>query len=117
MPIYNITPVTKPRQTQRDKWLNPPRPAVARYRAFADDCRRLNMHIPEAGAHIIFRIPMPKSWSNKKKVAMNCEPHRQTPDLDNLEKAIFDAVLKQDCGVWDCHATKLWAYAGSIEIK
>lgn len=32
---YIITPVPKPRQTQADKWKQ--RPAVMRYRAFADE--------------------------------------------------------------------------------
>ena len=32
---YDITPVPKPRQTQRDKWKR--RDVVMRYRAFADE--------------------------------------------------------------------------------
>ena len=34
---------------------------------------------------------MPKSWSLKKKKAMNGKPHRQTADIDNLLKALIDA--------------------------
>lgn len=39
------------------------------------------------------------------------------PDVDNLGKAIFDAVLPDDSGVWDIRMTKVWAETGSIEIK
>ncbi len=112
--IYNITPVSKPRQTRSDKWNK--RPCVVNYRAFADECRLKKVHIPESGAHITFYIPMPKSWSKKKAQEMDGKPHQQTPDKDNLEKALMDAVLKQDCMVWDSRVSKRWAREGYIEI-
>lgn len=114
MIVYNITPVAKPRQTRSDKWRQ--RPCVMRYRAFADECRLNKVVIPEHGAHITFYIPMPKSWSKKKKSTYENMSHQQKPDWDNLAKAICDAVLKDDSGIWDVRITKLWAYKGSIEI-
>lgn len=112
---YQIDPVAKPRMTQRDKWQK--RPAVMRYRAFCDECRLLGIEVPEAGAHVTFHIPMPSSWSKKKKEAMLGQPHQQRPDVDNLQKALQDAVLEEDSSVWDVRITKRWAETGSIEIK
>ena len=60
---------------------------------------------------------MPKSWSKEKKEQMACTPHQQRPDKDNLEKALMDAVLDEDCMVWDSRVTKLWATHGYIVIK
>jgi Holliday junction resolvase RusA-like endonuclease len=112
---YSITPVPKPRQTQSDKWKK--RPAVLRYRAFADECRLNKIQIPESGSTVTFRLPMPKSWSKKKRAEMSGKPHQQKPDADNLGKAIMDAVLKEDCEVWDIRFTKLWSINGSITVK
>ena len=113
--IYHITPVSKPRQTRSDKWKK--RPCVMKYRAFADECREQGIIIPNHGAHIVFQMPMPKSWSKKKKEEMDGMPHQQRPDVDNLAKALMDAVLKEDCCVWDVRITKEWGYCASIEIN
>jgi len=59
---------------------------------------------------------MPKSWSLKKKKAMNGKPHRQTADIDNLLKALIDALLSEDKQVWDVHASKRWGETGQIRI-
>lgn len=115
MKKYEITPVPKPRMTQRDKWQK--RPAVLRYRAFCDECRLLGVVVPESGAHIVFNMPMPASWSKKKRAEMLGQPHQQRPDVDNLGKAIFDAVLPDDSVVWDIRMTKVWAETGAIEIR
>lgn len=115
MSHYPITPLGKPRMTQRDKWQK--RPAVMRYRAFADECRLRQVMVPECGSHIVFTLPMPASWSAKKKAAMTGQAHRQKPDADNLLKALMDAVLKDDSGVWDCRITKLWGTSGGITIS
>lgn len=115
MKVYRITPVPKPRQTRADKWQK--RPAVVRYRAFADECRAACIQVPEQGAHVVFHLPMPASWSKKKKAEMIGQPHQQKPDVDNLQKALMDAVLADDSGVWDIRTTKRWAETGSIEIK
>lgn len=113
--FYPVAPVAKPRQTQSDRWKK--RPAVMRYRAFCDDLRARNCTFPESDSHVIFHMPMPKSWSKKKRAEMLGQPHQQKPDVDNLTKAILDAVLKDDSGVWDVRTTKRWSEIGCIEIK
>lgn len=93
--------------TQRDKWMK--RPSVLKYHAFKDHCRLLNVTLPEDGYKVIFKIPMPKSWSKKKRAEMIAQPHRQKPDLDNLVKALNDSVHQDDSHVWNIHAMKEWS--------
>lgn len=38
-------------------------------------------------------MPMPKSWSKKKRAEMNGRPHTSTPDLDNILKLVCDGAL------------------------
>lgn len=117
MKRYDIVPVPKPRQTRQDKWLNPPRPPVARYRLFAGLCKRHNVALPEEGAIVIFIMPMPKSWSKKKKKDMAGKPHTQKPDLSNLLKSLEDAVYADDSAIWHYNAIiKIWGFEGSITI-
>lgn len=112
---YPIIPVAKPRMTQRDKWQK--RPAVLRYRAFCDECRLHKVELPESGAHVIFHVPMPKSWTKKKWAEMGGTAHKQKPDVDNYLKALLDALYQDDACVWDIRVTKFWAESGSIEIR
>ena len=115
MAYYPITPVPAPRQVRSDAWS--PRPGVVRYRAFRDECRLRNLKVPESGASLVFLLPMPKSWSKKKKARMCWQPHQQKPDVDNLEKALLDSVYGEDCGVWHIGmAAKLWAPTGGIVV-
>lgn len=111
---YLITPCPKPRQTRSDKWKK--RPCVMRYRAFADECRLLGINIHDMGDTVIFHIPMPKSWSKKKKRLMDQRPHQQKPDIDNLLKSLLDATMKEDCTVWSISTYKQWSYDGAIEV-
>lgn len=101
--------------TQRDKWAK--RPAVLRYRDFCDQVRAAGAAVPESGAHITFHLAMPASWSKRKRAEMEGQPHQQKPDVDNLAKALLDACLEEDQGVWDMRVTKVWAVSGGIEIR
>lgn len=113
MKIYPITPVAKPRQTRRDKWAK--RPAVVRYRNYADECRAAGIVIEDV-LDVTFELPMPDSWSQKKKANHDGEPHRQKPDIDNLLKGLMDAVLEDDSGVHNVSAKKVWGEVGRILI-
>lgn len=117
-----ITPVPKPRMTQRDKWAK--RPCVLRYRDYCDALREAWPKLPDghrqpfpaSGYHAIFHLPMPKSWSKKKKAQMNGQPHQQKPDKDNLEKALLDALCADDSYIYDGRVSKYWSDAGYIQI-
>jgi len=110
---YDITPLAKPRMTKRDKWKK--RLPVLRYNAFKDECRLKRVKIPQP-CRIIFFIPMPPSWSAKKKAEMYNTAHKQKPDIDNLMKALFDAVYTDDSHIWNVHAIKKWSNEGAIFI-
>ncbi len=112
--MHPITPVPKPRQTRADKWKK--RDCVMRYRAFADEVRLRGVCL-DNHSKVIFTLPMPKSWSEKKKVENDGWPHKQRPDIDNLMKALLDAVYADDSHIWRINAEKRWGRQGSIEIK
>ena len=107
-----------PRQSRSDAWN--PSPAVLRYRAFRDELR---IKVAQAGyepgdvLRVTFYLPMPASWSQRKRRLMEGQPHQQKPDTDNLLKGFCDALLADDAHIWDMHARKRWAVAGAIEIE
>ena len=115
MTVYDITPIGKPRMTQRDRWHK--RPATAAYWSYKAQVRLLGIELPESGYHITFVIPMPQRWSKKKRAQPAGPPHQQKPDKDNLEKALLDAVFDEDSHVWDGRVTKIWGERGRIIIE
>lgn len=114
--VINVDPMGKPRMTRRDKWKK--RPVVTKYNGYKDIIN-LNMKWDIGDVlDIHFIMPMPKSWSKKKKEEMNGKPHKNKPDLDNLIKGVKDAVLKEDSHVWKyIEPTKRWGYEGKIIIQ
>lgn len=118
--VVPITPVGKPRMTQRDVWKQ--RQCVMRYRAFADHLRAVCEYnkfvLPPSGVGITFYLPMPPSWSQKKRAAMNLTPHTQKPDLDNLLKSVMDVLLPDDSGIWQLdRLEKRWGFVGEIHFS
>jgi Holliday junction resolvase RusA-like endonuclease len=77
-----------------------------------------------------FWLPMPASWSKRKQAANLHQPHAQKPDVDNLTKAVMDAMSEQvrvltkaakqalqgcwhdDCQVADLVVRKRWCTSG-----
>ena len=130
----DIPPCPKPRMTKADRWRK--RPSVLKFFEFRDAVKDYIYRIEKifdeeqvgtnlmikkgktvfiAGAklefdtfEIEFHVPMPKSWSKKKKADMNKRPHQQRPDLDNYLKAWKDSVYEEDAIVWRVKASKLW---------
>lgn len=111
-----VTPIPKPRMTRRDKWAQ--RPCVMRYRAFKDELRDSleNIPFPTDVLIVLFGIPMPKSWSKKKKNEMWSRPHAAKPDIDNLLKALIDAVMIEDQSIHTVFAQKVWSEEGYIRF-
>lgn len=109
MYYLDVTPVAKPRMTQKDKY-NPSK-AAQRYWAYKDElvlkARLARFEIGPA-FRAIFLMPMPKSWTKKKRRQMVGQPHQQKPDTDNLLKALKDALLVEDSHVWDEQGIKVW---------
>lgn len=115
MPEYQICPIAKPRMVRSDKWKK--RPATTKYWKFVYQCCLERVILPCFGAHVTFVLPMPKSWSKKKKIQYDGKPHMQKPDWDNLGKALSDAIYSDDSGIYDIWVTKIWGFTGKILIE
>lgn len=118
MITISLTPVPSPRMTRSDKW--DPRPCVTRYFAFRNEfrmkCSVLGYKQLQNKLQVDFVLPMPETWSEKKKKSLDGKPHVQTPDLDNLLKSVMDAFNVNDGLVWDIHARKFWGREGEVII-
>ena len=112
---FHLTPIAKPRMTRRDRWAK--RPIVQKYWEYKDTLLLLSGEWlpPKSHYWLVFYLPMPKSWTKKRKSGLAGRPHRQTPDKDNLEKGFLD-VFGEDKEVWSGGVTKLWATQGRIEV-
>lgn len=106
----------KPRMTRSDKWRT--RECVVRYRAYADELRRQTKGVIQNPAWVswVAYIPMPDSWSAKKKAAMRGTLHTSKPDRDNIDKGILDALWESDQGVAAGAIIKLWGDDARIEL-
>lgn len=126
--IFDIVPMGAVRMTKSDTWkLNPnhtdpykrQRPAVTKYFAFKTLLTlQANQMEYKLGRWLdaVYLVPMPNSWSKKKKEKMNRLPCETKPDTDNITKAIKDTLKNNDADVWWEKAEKRWSYNGSIII-
>lgn len=112
--IIPIAPVAKPRMTRQDIWKS--RPCVIAYWQFKDNLKLYLDCLPPI-VDVVFGIPIPKSWSDKRKKTMLGKPHQQRPDLDNLIKSFFDAIEDEDSHIHSISASKVWDYSGFINLK
>jgi Holliday junction resolvase RusA-like endonuclease len=82
------------------------------------EAKRLRFNLPEQGAHIIFYIPVPKSWTKRKKEEKHFTLHDSTPDVDNCLKACLDSLFAEDKHIADIRVTKKWVNAekGYIDV-
>jgi Holliday junction resolvase RusA-like endonuclease len=122
--IFNINPQTHVRATQGDRiFFKIPRDKLRpeglkrlmrleKYNQYKIDLSGLakakKFVPPEQGGHLIFYIPVPKSWKKYKKEMMHNQLHQSTPDWDNLAKAFFDSMLAEDKQIADVRVTKKW---------
>lgn len=126
--ILDVVPMGAPRMTKSDTWkVNPnhidpkkrQRVCVTKYFEFKNkikaQAKKINF---ELGKYFeaVYLIPMPNSWSEKKKEKMNRMPNESKPDTDNITKAIKDTLREKDADIWYECAQKRWAYKGSIII-
>ena len=132
--ILNITPQTHVRATQGDSiFFRIPReklrPAglkrlmrLERYNKYKLDldseAKRKSFIMPPIGASITFVIPVPRSWSKKKKKLYHGTFHQSKPDIDNLQKAFLDSLMKEDKQIAHLEVQKRWVdfEIGWIEI-
>lgn len=118
---FEIDPCPKPRMTQSDKWKK--RKSVVDYWDFKKAIRlQANVFgidfLPSEINSIDFYIPMPSSWSKKKRKEMECKLHTCRPDLDNLLKGLQDALCKEDSHIAQINRlSKTWSIEPLIEIE
>lgn len=111
-------PVGKPRMTRADKWQE--RPAVKRYRDWADAARvaatgNPNQKITEdiIGIVVHAHFAIPESWSKKEKERHYGRVNRSCSDADNILKSAMDALFDQDKTIAFAHAFKFWCEEGA----
>jgi len=116
--IFDIDPKPAPRMVRSDKW---------KKRQVVEDCyswrNALRLMANTKGyklmpdLDIVFIIPMPESWSEKKKKYNNGMPHQQRSDIDNLCKNVMDTFTDEDGFVYKLRAVKFWGRKGLIIIN
>lgn len=132
--ILEITPQTHVRATQNDRmYFRIPReklrPAglkrllrLEKYNDYklslAGLVKQQKFDFPNFGASIKFFIPVPKTWSLKKKRQMHLRFHMSRPDIDNLCKSFFDSLFTEDKHIAHYECSKFWINQerGYIEI-
>ena len=117
--ILNIDIMAKPRMTRRDKF-PPPRPCVKKYWKFKDEliaCAEKEGCVLGNKVYMEFHLPMPKSWSKKKKIDMVGECHMSKPDLDNMIKSVGDCLKKDDQTIHEIIAKKFWSEESTLVLK
>lgn len=126
--LFDVIPMGGVRMTKSDKWkLDPNHPdprkrqrePVTRYFAFKnrvmEQAKILEFELQQ-NLEIIFCVPMPASWSKKKKALHNGMPVYVRPDCDNYIKGFQDAMSKDDGFVWKNIAEKRYAETGAIIV-
>lgn len=126
--MFDVIPMGAPRLTQSDRWKTNPnhpdplkrqRKVVTQYWAFKTllqlQANQLQFELGNV-LDALYLMPMPNSWSNKKKERMNGLPCEVKPDTDNITKGVKDTLRKNDSDIWYEKAEKRWAYHGSIII-
>lgn len=106
----------KPRMTQKDKWLQPARPSVERYRAYKNSLQAALLqqtdfspaHHDIVALEILLQIPFPKSYSKKLRKEAQGFLHSIRPDTSNIQKGIEDALMGEDSGIAIVSIAKIW---------
>lgn len=119
-----VAPMPYVRTTGRQKFVDE---RYKKYAAYKEHVGMLAAHyidyIDKGNAievELTFHMPIPASWSKKKKEEHEGRPHINTPDVDNLVKGFFDAVNKfiwvDDNQVFKVTATKIYSSGPGIEV-
>lgn len=114
-----LIPMGKPRMTKRDKWKQ--RDCVLRYREWSDYLRLLVRPCPPADRVLrldwIATFAMPTSWSGRQRQRLAGTTHRSTPDRDNIDKAILDALWQQDSAIAVGETVKRWGDRNRLQLR
>lgn len=123
--LFNVSPMGAVRTTQRQKWVDP---SAKRYNAYkqaiagsAASQSIVGQPTPAPLAlKMVFVMPIPESWSKKKRWDALNKAHMTKPDLDNLIKGCTDAlngvVWQDDKQIVSVEATKVYGFEPRIEL-
>lgn len=126
--VIDVSPVSAVRMTMSDRWkVNPnhPNPKYRQRKSVTKYFEYKNKVLQVASKYgyklqeelnLVFVMPLPESWSNKKKKQYDGQPHKSRPDVDNLTKAFMDALSSEDGNVYSLKVTKVYGYEGKIII-
>ncbi|MEM2138661.1 MAG: RusA family crossover junction endodeoxyribonuclease [Candidatus Woesearchaeota archaeon] len=126
--IIDIEPCSAVRMTNSDRWkkenhVNPNlrmRKCVKKYfdfkRKLLYEFEKNNINLKDE-LNIVFYLKIPDSLSSKKKDLLKGSPHKKRPDLDNLVKAVMDAVRKEDGDIFKIIAEKRYSDKNYPYIK
>ena len=102
--------------TRSDKWKQ--RPSVVAYRAWCDEDRLAATGSPSAfieadvlGLIAFFHLPIPAS---RQKEDLWGKMHRQTGDVDNRIKSVFDSLFRDDKRIAFVQGYKLYCEEGAV---
>lgn len=126
--MHNITfkiepvPASRPRVTRWGTYYQ------EKYTQFRKDMASLllgtkkTLYTEPLKVNLKFFFTMPKSWSKKKRDELDGTFKCSTPDMDNLEKAVYDSlndyIWIDDSQVVSHHVEKFWVKDnGRIEIQ
>jgi Holliday junction resolvase RusA-like endonuclease len=115
----------RPRFGARGKVYNPQRKKALGYKWEA--ARQMRLQDSESTlespvcVNMVFHMPMPKSWSQKRKKEQFGKPMTSKPDIDNMQKFVLDILngiaYQDDRYVTSGYFEKIWDYEGKAQIS
>lgn len=119
-----IVPMGAVRTTQRQKWVDKRAQRYFTYKQQIALLAKQYIHTPSDKpilVDIAFYMPIPDSWSKKKKERFNGAVHTSKADIDNLIKGCFDAINKiawqDDRQVYEVHSRKMYSFNPGIALE
>lgn len=123
--LFNVDPMGAVRTTQRQKWVDKRAKRYFEYKQVIAGSAATQFSdgqpTPAALAlKMVFVMPIPASWSKKKRWDALDKAHMSKPDLDNLIKGCTDAlngvVWQDDKQIIAVEATKVYGFEPRIEL-
>lgn len=120
----SVKPMGAVRMTQKGKWTSITATRYMNYKKLVGHEMRIQCKEPFVGplkVLVTFTLPMPDSWTGKKKREQLGAAVAVKPDIDNLVKGLLDSANKicwqDDNQVTEIVARKRYGYEGAIEME
>lgn len=119
-----LPPMGAVRTTQKQKYVDERAKKYFTYKHHIAFLTKQHLKVPTKNPVLVdltFYMPIPNSWSKKKKEYYNGKIHKSKPDIDNLIKGVFDSLnkiaWKDDNQVYEVHSKKTYSYNPGIGIE